>query len=41
MTPQTLEKDLNDKIVPVSRICLLVVDEAHRTTGNYAYNKII
>ena len=41
MTPQTLESDLNDGIVDVSRICLLVIDEAHRATGNYAYCNII
>jgi ATP-dependent DNA helicase MPH1 len=28
-------------IVPLSRVCLVVVDEAHRATGNYAYCKII
>lgn len=41
MTPQTLERDINAGIVDVSRICLLVIDEAHRATGNYAYCKII
>ena len=41
MTPQTLEKDLNEKLIDVSRVCLLIIDEAHRANGNYAYCKII
>ena len=41
MTPQTLEKDLESQIVPSDRVCLLIIDEAHRATGNYAYCKII
>ena len=41
MTPQTLEKDLDDKMVDLNKVCLLVIDEAHRATGNYAYCKII
>lgn len=28
-------------IVPMSRVTLLVIDEAHRTTGNYSYCKVI
>lgn len=41
MTPQTLEKDMQDGILDMDRVCLLVIDEAHRATGNYAYCKII
>ena len=41
MTPQTLESDLNDGLVDLNRICLLVIDEAHRATGNYSYCNII
>ena len=41
MTPQTLEKDLESKNIDVKRVCLLVIDEAHRATGNYAYCKVI
>ena len=41
MTPQTLEKDLDDKMLDLNKVCLLVIDEAHRATGNYAYCKII
>ena len=41
MTPQTLEKDMQDGILDMDRVCLLIIDEAHRATGNYAYCKII
>ncbi|KAH8675678.1 hypothetical protein BX600DRAFT_432241 [Xylariales sp. PMI_506] len=41
MTPQTLENDLSHGIADPKSICLLVVDEAHRATGNYAYVKVV
>ena len=41
MTPQTLQNDLERKVFDPSRVVLLVIDEAHRATGNYAYCKII
>ncbi|KAG9235769.1 hypothetical protein BJ875DRAFT_458383 [Amylocarpus encephaloides] len=41
MTPQTLENDLSSGIVDPKNIVLLVVDEAHRATGNYAYVKVV
>ena len=41
MTPQTLQKDIESNILDCSKIVLLVIDEAHRATGNYAYCKII
>ncbi|KAK9421984.1 hypothetical protein SUNI508_05284 [Seiridium unicorne] len=41
MTPQTLENDLSSGIADPKSIALLVVDEAHRATGNYAYVKVI
>ena len=28
-------------MVDLNKVCLLVIDEAHRATGNYAYCKII
>lgn len=37
MTPQTLVKDLNHGYADPKKIVLLVVDEAHRATGAYAY----
>jgi ATP-dependent DNA helicase MPH1 len=41
MTPQTLQKDIESNIVPLKKVTLLVIDEAHRATGNYAYCKLI
>ena len=40
-TPQTFSNDFDtDKIIP-KEISLLCFDEAHRSTGNYAYVKIV
>ena len=41
MTPQTLQNDLASGIADPKRITLLVVDEAHRATGNYAYCTVV
>lgn len=41
MTPQTLDNDLKTGIADPKRIVLLVVDEAHRATGNYAYVGVV
>lgn len=41
MTPQTLENDLSYGRADPKSIALLVVDEAHRATGNYAYVKAV
>lgn len=41
MTPQTLENDLSSGIADAKKIVLLVVDEAHRATGNYSYVKVV
>jgi ATP-dependent DNA helicase MPH1 len=41
MTPQTLDNDLSSGIADPKKIVLLVVDEAHRATGNYAYVKVV
>lgn len=41
MTPQTIMNDLGNGIADPKSIGLLVVDEAHRATGNYAYVKVI
>jgi Fanconi anemia group M protein len=43
-TPQTLSNDLNSGIIThkvANKIVLLVFDEAHRATGNYAYTTLI
>lgn len=39
-TPQTIENDLDKRILNLSKFSLLVVDEAHHTIGNYSYVKI-
>ncbi|KAI9875469.1 MAG: 3'-5' DNA helicase [Pleopsidium flavum] len=41
MTPQTLMNDLGNGNCDPKKLVLLVVDEAHRATGNYAYVKIV
>ncbi|RMZ78743.1 hypothetical protein DV737_g3761, partial [Chaetothyriales sp. CBS 132003] len=41
MTPQTLENDLKSGIADPKRIVLLVVDEAHKATGEYSYVKVV
>ena len=41
LTPQTLINDLKRGICDPKKIVLLVVDEAHRATGNYAYIEIV
>ncbi|KAL9113351.1 MAG: hypothetical protein Q9227_002392 [Pyrenula ochraceoflavens] len=41
MTPQTLVRDLKSGICDPKKIILLVVDEAHRATGAYAYVEIV
>lgn len=41
MTPQTLDNDLRTGICDPKRIALLVVDEAHRAKGEYAYVKVV
>lgn len=41
MTPQTLQGDLSRGIADPKRIVLLVVDEAHRAKGGYAYVEVV
>ena len=41
MTPQTLHHDLTSGICDPKRIVLLIVDEAHRATGNYSYVEVV
>ncbi|KAL6869714.1 3'-5' DNA helicase [Amphichorda felina] len=40
MTPQTLMNDLSHGYADPRSIVLLVIDEAHRATGEYAYAKV-
>lgn len=41
MTPQTIVNDLRAGICDPKRLVLLVVDEAHRATGEYAYVEVV
>ncbi|KAJ7783523.1 hypothetical protein DFH07DRAFT_726924 [Mycena maculata] len=41
MTPQTLINDLVSENCDAGDIVLLVIDEAHRATGGYAYNQVV
>ncbi|KAK4452973.1 ATP-dependent DNA helicase MPH1 [Podospora aff. communis PSN243] len=41
MTPQTLMNDLAKGYADPKSIVLLVIDEAHRATGDYAYVKVV
>ena len=41
MTPQTIINDLKTGICDPKKVVLLVVDEAHRATGNYAYVEVV
>ncbi|WYZ34525.1 hypothetical protein EsH8_I_000801 [Colletotrichum jinshuiense] len=41
MTPQTLQNDISHGYADPKSIVLLVVDEAHRATGEYAYAKVV
>lgn len=36
-TPQTVQKDMERGMIFLEKFYLLIVDEAHRATGNYAY----
>lgn len=41
MTPQTMINDLKSGIADPKKIVLVVVDEAHKATGNYAYVEVV
>lgn len=41
MTPQTIVNDFKTGIADPKRVVLLVVDEAHRATGAYAYVELV
>ncbi len=40
MTPQVLQNDLISNRIDLGKVSLLIFDEAHRATGNYAYTFI-
>jgi Fanconi anemia group M protein len=39
-TPQLIENDIINKIISTQDFCFVVIDEAHRATGNYSYGFI-
>lgn len=39
-TPQTIENDIKNRLIKFDDFILLIVDEAHRSVGNYAYTFI-
>lgn len=41
MTPQTMENDINIGLIDSEKICLVVIDEAHRSAGQYSYVNLI
>ncbi|KAG2217039.1 hypothetical protein INT45_002376 [Circinella minor] len=41
LTPQILKNDLQARICPGEKIVCLVIDEAHKAQGNYAYAEIV
>lgn len=41
VTPQTILNDIKHGICDRTRISCLVIDEAHRSTGNYAYVEVV
>jgi Fanconi anemia group M protein len=40
-TPQTVQKDLEQGICPAQRVVAVVLDEAHKASGDYAYVKVV
>lgn len=40
-TPQTVEKDIEAGRCPASQVVCLVLDEAHKAMGNFAYTKVV
>ncbi|KAK4516388.1 sphinganine kinase lcb4 [Mucor velutinosus] len=40
-TPQTVQNDLRSGICPAHLVACVVLDEAHKATGNYAYTQVI
>ncbi|MHA1381016.1 MAG: DEAD/DEAH box helicase [Candidatus Helarchaeota archaeon] len=40
ITPQTLQNDLIENRISLKSVSLMIFDEAHRATGNYAYTLI-
>lgn len=41
MTPQILLDALRKAFLSIEMICLMIIDECHRVTGNHPYAKIM
>lgn len=41
MTPQILLDSLRKAFLTIEAICLMIMDECHRATGNHPYTKIM
>ncbi|KAI7871733.1 hypothetical protein BDF14DRAFT_898202 [Spinellus fusiger] len=41
VTPQLLQNDIQSRTCPADQIVCVVVDEAHKATGQYAYTQVI
>ena len=41
MTPQILLDALRKAFLSLETVCLMIVDECHRATGNHPYTKIM
>ena len=41
LTPQVMSNDLSRSLFPADQVKLLVVDEAHRAQGEYAYCLVV
>lgn len=41
VTPEIPQNDIRNGICPAEEICLLVIDEAHRAHGDYAYCEVV
>jgi len=40
-TPQTVLRDLENGVVPVDKVTCVILDEAHKATGDFAYVRVI
>ncbi|KAI8335434.1 hypothetical protein BC941DRAFT_430304 [Chlamydoabsidia padenii] len=40
-TPQVVDNDLMNGICPAHKVAMVVIDEAHKATGNYSYTQVI
>ncbi|KAJ3146247.1 hypothetical protein HDU89_006388 [Geranomyces variabilis] len=41
LTPQVMQNDLKSGNCPATKVVMLVIDEAHRATGNHSYCEVI